>query len=358
MNEFKTLDEKRKATKEVLDVEKEMILKKGYNPITDSFMSDKQEDVYEYPIHPNTPVIKALTEAQKRLKIAPSTNTDITSVIRGLTAAAISLKYTEKSIKSIERRHIINLLDQCEKSNPKFSSHRRNKYRAYLITLFNELKVVQAVETNPVNDIPIRQDVVKKKRELLTDEERSMINGYLRQYHHRFWLCLQVFFHSGIRETEMMGLKISDVNLERQQFKVLIKKGKQYVMETKTIRNVAMNYWQQAMAGGAPTDYIFSTGLVPGPNKIRPDQITRRWKRHIKDRFNITKDFYSLKALNTDDVDAAIMEQINFGLEVGAAQNSHRSIVITEKHYAPGHQKRKHEILKNIDNSFTRKVVK
>jgi hypothetical protein len=44
-------------------------------------------------------------------------------------------------------------------------------------------------------------------------------------------------------------------------------------------------------------------GLEPSLIPIQPYQITKRWKRLVKDKYNVTADFYALKLL--DELDKA-----------------------------------------------------
>jgi integrase len=346
MNEYTTLTDKREITAKLLALEKDQIINKGYNPITETYMKEEgPEEELDYIIHPTTPIIQALREAYKRLSVVSSTAQDIRSVINGLEAASAQLRYDNIEIGKVKRRTIIRLLDQCEKTNPKWSANRFNKYRAYLLMLFTELVSIEAIEYNPITDIKLKKGHVKEKREVLTEDERKKVDLHLRAGNYRFWLFLQVFFHSGGRETELMNLKGKDVNLDKQEINVLIKKGKQYRIESKPMKSIAVQYWQQALVNCGPDDYVFSEGLQPGTRKIRTDQITRRWKRHVKDKLEITKDFYALKHLNSDEVDAQL------GLQAAAKLNSHRDTDIT-KIYTVSHDDRLKQAVKNISNTF------
>jgi len=60
------------------------------------------------------------------------------------------------------------------------------------------------------------------------------------------------------------------------------------------------------MKNNKKEDYIFSKYLETGKTSNRPEQITRRWKRHVKDKLGIEADFYSLKHLNTDETAALL----------------------------------------------------
>jgi len=227
INRYKTLVERQDAVRKVLANELSLLKEGGYNPITDSHYDviDEQAIVHEIP--PSTLFIDALKEGLKRVKAVNGTLIDMKSVVRGVEKAAIQLRYIGTSISKISRKHIAIILEQCGRNNPRWSAHRHNKYRAYLKRIYKELVRLQAVDNNPLHDIDKMKET-KNIRLTLTQEERIKIDKYLREKRYTFWRFMHIFFHSGGRETELMALKKEDVNLEKQQYKCLVKKGVQF----------------------------------------------------------------------------------------------------------------------------------
>jgi integrase len=159
------------------------------------------------------------------------------------------------------------------------------------------------------------------------------------------WRFIHIFFHSGSRTTEILRVQGEHVDLKRQKVKYLVLKGQEYQWVERTIKNVALSLWQQAMEGCGPQDYVFSKGLKPGAKPIRAEQISRRWRTHIKKKLGISCDFYSLKHLNTDQTSALL------GLKEASIHNSHKSTGITMT-YAVTEKERIHQKIKEIDNQF------
>jgi hypothetical protein len=100
-----------------------------------------------------------------------------------------------------------------------------------------------------------------------------------------------------------------------------------------------------------PEDFVFSKGLKPGIKQIRADQITRRWRRHVKGKvenggLGITADFYSLKHLNLDET-AAVLDSKD-----ASAMASHTTPVITIKHYLTNETERQNTRLQKVANPF------
>jgi integrase len=156
---------------------------------------------------------------------------------------------------------------------------------------------------------------------------------------------MHIFFHSGAREQELLLIKKSDIDIKRQRYKVIIRKGKDYVEKWRTIKDIVLPLWQEVFELASGDQYLFSEGLNPGDKTIRRDQITRRWRTHVKQKLSITADFYSLKHSNLDEIAEA--------LDIEAAQKAagHTTAVITMD-YAIGEKERQHQRLKKVKNVF------
>ena len=342
MNTYKNVSERIGVTKLLIEDELRSLTEDGYNPIikTSLLSIDAQ-----CGISSNTPFINALREASKKLSVAATTLSDIRSVLKGVEKSSTQLRIVSLPISTIRRKHIKAILENMPKNNPNFSAHRFNKYRAYLIMLFKELVELEAIEVNPVREIS-KQKTTTKFRRTLTLQERDKVNEHLKNKTYTFWRFLQIFFHSGGRETELMRLQGKHVDITRQRYVVLIKKGRQYREVERTIKDVALPLWKELIERCSAEDYLFSVGLEPGTKQIRTDQITRRWRTHVKKPLGIEADFYSLKHLNTDETAALL------GIQDAAAQNSHTTTAITLQHYAIGEKERQHNRLKQVKNSF------
>lgn len=111
-----------------------------------------------------------------------------------------------------------------------------------------------------------------------------------------------------------MQLQRKHVDLENQEYLVLIKKGDRKKWVKKIIIREALPYWKEIIdLCENDEDFLFSKGLVPGEIPINSKQISRRWKRHVKDSkkilddkgeiIKVTEDFYSFKHLFLDILD-------------------------------------------------------
>lgn len=141
-------------------------------------------------------------------------------------------------------------------------------------------------------------------------------------------------------------MQLKDINLDTQTFVIKIIKGGVHKEVIKPIKDVALKYWESYLAGSNDGNlYLLGEGLYPDVKPIRPEQITKRWKVHVKDKLGIKADFYALKHLNTDQMSDKL------GLKSAAILNSHTQLSTT-KIYAVGENSRQMERIKKIDNEL------
>lgn len=258
--------------------------------------------------------------------------------------AAKAYKMIDRPICEVKRRHILARLDYCRKKIPRWSNARYNKYRAYLLMLYKELVHVKAVEFNPIRDI-IRKKQYKKIREVLSPEQRTLVNNFLQENIYTFWRFLHIFFHSGARETELMGVTKEKVFLREQYFIVTTLKRGGPTEVRKPIKTIIKHLWEEIYNSAAPGDFLFAKNLQPGKVKISAWQISRRWREHAKKKLGITADFCCLKHMNLDEVEDIL------SMKEAVKMASHLSTSTTEI-YTVGKQQRDLVKLQNIENSF------
>lgn len=352
MNAYRTIAERRQATQHVLSDEM-ALLKSGYNPVTDSYA----EKGLPGALNEWTPLNRALHLAYAGLSCAEVTKGNIRSMLNWIPIATEQLGIAQLPASEVKKKHIRLVLDQCAKIKSRldtktgeeitvtWSNDKFNKYRAYLMILFSEMVELEAIDQNPCRDLKVKKKV-KRKRQVLSELERSRVDAVLRWFAYDFWRFLHIFFHSGARESEILALQGKHVTLEKNHFIRLVKKGKAYEEKDGTIKDIVLPLWIEAMEGCGPEDYIFSKGLRPGPFPIRYEQINRRWRLWVKGLLGITADFYSLKHLNTTQT-ARIA-----GDEAAAAHNAHKGTAMVVKIYDVERGSREHEAMKKVNNPF------
>ncbi|MBC7947750.1 MAG: hypothetical protein H7Y42_07710 [Chitinophagaceae bacterium] len=347
MNGLKSIQERREATQILLDHELHKLRVEGYNPISRLSRPDTGT-ADEISIF--MPFLEALTEAQKRLKSGRRTKECLRTIMNYLPKAAQVIGLAMVPISRVRRKDLVLLLEKCGQIKKTWSANSFNFYRAHLMMLYKVLLKYEAVELNLVEGID-KEVVSRRIRPTLTDDQRSKIDNHLRSTTYSFWRFMHIFFHSGARESELLRLQGKHVDIAGQRFRTVILKGKAATEVDRTIKDVAIPLWKEIMATCGPDDFLFSRGLVPGGSSIRPDQITRRWRKYVKKPLGIKADFYSLKHLNTSETVDRLNEHD------AAAQNAHTSTAMVINIYDVKRKERQHERLKKVDNAFSSPAV-
>jgi integrase len=357
MNHLKTLAERRKECKRLIDAEL-LYLMEGFNPFYNEVIQDCSE------LSPNTPFIQALNKASEKIKIGKKSLVDIKSTIKGVSLSARQLGIENKPISEVSRKYFKLIFEKCHENNRRFSDNRQNVYRKWLKRIYDELIEMEAVETNPLILIKKLKTVTKERR-IPTQEERDLINNFLKTKCYYFWRAVQIFFMSGSREIELMAVKKSDVDLKNQRCKYTIKKRKQEEIVWRPITYAALPLWQEIYNEAKEGDYLFSYDLKPGPHFLNTEALSKRWKRHIKGGvrsrskkggkistgLELDIDLYTLKHLNTTELMDKLDKEYNPAPDV-AGLTSHKSEAMIVKIYDVKNKDRKNEKVKRIGGTF------
>ncbi len=311
MNEYRTLHERRAITKSILQDEIEE-LKSGWNPVRKVFMVD--ERLERGLLHPDLPFIDAFRLAVKKLDSTDRHRYEVGIILDRVEKVARKMKMRNVTINELKRKDLKRMLLAIGLP-PKYF----NKARGYISSLFTELIEDECCDVNLARDIR-PQKTIKEIREIMSVADLRLVMKYLETNYYEFWRYARIFLYSGARSSELMALQRSDVDLEAQEFTVLIKKGSRYKRMKKVILSEALELWDELCDGTHPDEYLFSKGLVPGDRKIRNDQITRRWSKLVKKSdkilnnegliIKVTADFYSLKHTMLDSLPIEIAQKL------------------------------------------------
>lgn len=344
MNKYKTLPLRREATKEALSVELHLLTGVGLNPITKQRMDDKSQQDH-CDINPSTPLIKALNLAKDRLDINHMTRKGIACILTGVEKAATELRFNALPVGEVSRKQIKRILERCGQNSKKWSATRFNLYRSYLLMLYKELVEQDAVTGNPIRDIS-KKTVTKKIRPVPTDDERKKIKDHLSEKHPAFYNFIQLFFHSGVRITELLSLKPGNVDLKNQRYRCIIKKGRSAREVDRTIKSIAVPLWEWFLDGCPNDHFIFGPYFKPALKPMYCEVPSRYWKKYVKKELGVTADFYSLKHAHTTEVVDLL------SAKDAAFVNGHQSTDMVAKVYDIRHSQRQHERIKSLENKF------
>ena len=266
----------------------------GYNPITKKYMNLRDEGLY-----PDLLFIEAFKRA---LEIKSGTKSHLYNIKRAIerleeASEALGMQYIK--VKDLRRVDLKIMLDYLQLPDKYY-----NKFVIYFSSLYRVLIEYECCESNITRDIYPKK-TFKEPRLVLEKNELDKIKELLEETHPEFYRYMMIFLYSGARNTELFRLQRKDVDLDKQEFVILLEKGGQYKRCTKVILTSALEYWKEVCEEcQSPDDYLFSLNFVPSKKMGHTEIVTRFWKRNVKDKLGIEADFYALKHYMLDNLDS------------------------------------------------------
>lgn len=336
LNSYRTLDERKAAIQTLLKAIPKLFEDKGYNPITRKYMIPEVKPAPE-TLHPKLNFIEALRITYPTLTVSEGVKKEIKRIINKVEKSAAELRI-EFSIVEIHSGHVRDLLDYLN-----LTPNEYNKYLTHLSMVLSDLVEKRMVFHNPIKDIK-KKKTVKKIRETMEISELKKVFKILKTEHYTFYRYGTIFFHSGARTSELFRVQKKHVNLAKQEYKVTILKGNTYKEVIKVILPKVIPFWAEILNEcTSDDDFLFTRGLKPSLVPTQPYQITKRWKRLVKDKLDVTADFYALKHLFLDELDKASESHSDLSKKMASHTTN-----VTETVYLVGREKRKNEVLKTV----------
>ena len=269
-------------------------LNDGYNPIIKKYMHLQKEGLY-----PDLHFIEAFRRA---LEIKTGTKSHLYNIkcaIDRLEKASEVLEMQNIKVKDLRRVDLKRMLDWLQLPDKYY-----NRFVIYFSSLYRELIEYECCESNITRDIYPKK-TFKEPRLVLEKSELDKVKEHLEEHYPDFYRYMMIFLYSGARNTELFRLQRKDVDLDKQEFVILLEKGGQYKRCTKVILGPALEYWQDVCSEcKSPDDYLFALNFVPSKKMGHTEIVTRFWKRNVKDKLGVDADFYALKHYMLDNLDS------------------------------------------------------
>lgn len=327
VNKIKDLELRKEYISFLLKKLPETLLQ-GYNPILKKYVSIPKEG-----LHPDLYFIDAYRLALDLKKASEKYKKEIHFTLNRLEKASEALSMQTVKIKDLKRRQLKQMLDWLQLTDAYY-----NKIVKYISGLYRELIEYECCESNITRDIYPKR-VMKKTRIVLQKSELENVKSVLEENHPDFYRYMMIFLYSGARTSELLRLQKKNIDLQNREFTIFLEKGGQYMQCQKVILSPALEFWQEIYKEcKSNDDYVFSKGFKPNKNPVKPEVITRFWKKHIKDKLNIEADFYALKHYMLDSLDS----------ETAMLLASHTSLNTTAI-YQVNKKKKERELLKQLD---------
>ncbi|AZA49716.1 hypothetical protein EG346_16700 [Chryseobacterium carnipullorum] len=328
LNRFKSEKERKAIEKSLLQQMTELLDEKDYNPRTKQFMFQEGQ------INQYSNIAEALRQTLKNKEFTPEHKMNVELHLGRFLEALTNLDLGYLKIKDIELIHVKQTLESLKLSNYTF-----NKFKVHLSSLFTDLVDEGYIKVNPCTGIKTKKHIVERK-EIFTNEELQQIEKHIKKNYPHFYNFFQIFYLSGCRVPELLGLKKSDINLEKSEFTITLKKGQLYVREKRAIIPNALPFWQDQMENALfDDDYIFSFFYQPGEDIMHRTYVYKFWTKKIMKEIGIDKGIYILKHTFLDKV-----EEAHYSAQIMAGHRDDRTTSI----YTVGREKRRLEAQKQI----------
>ena len=174
------------------------------------------------------------------------------------------------------------------------SNRYYNNYLAVMRTIFNIMIEREYISANPFYKV---KKLKPKKADICpySQQEIDVINNTLPSYNYKLYAIVNIIFYCFIRPQELVRLKISSINLERQVIVIPASASKNGQQQTIIIPTPLKEILINLNLNSYPPHYnIFSSYLLPGTKEISPSRISDHWRSYRK-KVGITKCIYDFK---------------------------------------------------------------
>ena len=279
-------------------------LQSGWNPCQKETHEIKQEK-----LRISQALDFALEKLQKR--VSKKTYSGYSGTCRFINDAVKKLKYGNLYINKLERVHVKLIFDEI-KQQRNWSNTAYNKNLNYFKAILTELIEYDVISSNPAHGIKSLKQHDTNANEPLTDEEQTEVINYLSKVYPTFLIYCKMLYHTGIRPVELLSLKCSNIDLQKELIYLDAK-------ITKTDKNRIVPIVPdlkkdlEKLDISKPDYFLFGTHrkqggklnydktFCPNPYQMKRDTATKKWKQLIIDDLGINKTLYSLKHKGAND---------------------------------------------------------
>lgn len=324
-------------------------LQNGWNPLIQKYPSFKkvEEDLVKLTF--STALDFALNI--KKEFLSKWSFYDYRGCVRFMKKAAGTCSLLNTLIRDVKRKDIRMIVATAKEQN-EWSNNARNKYLSILKSLLTVLVDEERLEYNPAHQIKDEKTNETEGYKRLTDEEKEMIAGALYQHSPDFFEYLMFIYQLGIRRTELLLVKVKDINLQRRQITIRADVAKTNRPRVVPITDDLYDILMKREVWSLPKDwYLFSNDKFrPGEGDYHPNVPTEWWSNLVQKKLGIDCKMYSLKHKGADD-------KIETGLDLDVLKTlyGHRSKQMTEI-YAKAVKEKYNEQIVNKAPSFAKVI--
>lgn len=298
LNKISNLKEREREANVLIKVLYEQ-LKSGWNPLdkTQSLLNSMRFlDALDYAIE------------KKKENLAPKTYLDYSGTIRYIKKATNDCCLDFLEIKEVKRIHIKTIIHKA-KTNRSWSNKSYNKNLNYLKAVLSELIQWDILEVNPAHNIKNLPTEESRSNIPATPEQHKIIKECLENNHPEFYKFVVTIFHCGIRPKEILMIRLSMIDLNKQQIVLppeITKTNKERIVPINT--HLLSHYLEMDLHIYPKDFYLFGSyrqngagnrgkyiDFIPAPTPIKRDTATKKWYRIVKKGLKIDVNLYSNK---------------------------------------------------------------
>lgn len=237
----------------------------------------------------------------------------------------------------MEARRVMDALIRYRRPSGTTFNNYLTSYRGW----FNELVRRGHYADNPFAEIkPMKAE--RTENRVFTDAELMKVVEHLEAVDPWFLLACELLYYCGIRRSELVGLFVAAVDLDRCVIQVPGRVAKNGHPRAVALPLLLRDRMAIMLAGADPGHYLFGQGIRPGAVKAWPNRLSERWAK-VRAELKLAKNlqFYGLK-------DTAAERLTRAGVDVARIRDlyDHSSIAITDAYLKKTTGKVDHELAK------------
>lgn len=246
-------------------------------------------------------------------------------------------------IYQFDKDFCLELLDEVY-INRDNTAYTRDNYLSFLRQFSQYCIGKNYLKINPTEGISILGRKFKKKgRTIIEQHHLNQLNEYLEHKNKHFLLACYILYYCFIRPAEMARLTIGNISLIKQTIFVEDKISKNRKDGIITLPAKVIHLMLDLGIFNYPSHYhLFSTGFIPGKEKVSEKIFRDWWARHVRKDLNFPESykFYSLK-------DTGITNMLrHYDVLSVRDQARHSSILMTDI-YTPHDIQEANDLIKN-----------
>lgn len=245
---------------------------------------------------------------KKKPNIAPKSYSGYSGTIKFIQTSITELGLKAMPILDLKRAHLKLIMEVTSKKR-KWSNKAYNKHLNHLKSVLSKLIQWDIIEFNPAFSIKNLPTEEVEANIPATPKQHAIIKSTLEKQYPEFYKFVLTIFHTGMRPAEILQIKISMINMFKQQIilpKEITKTRRKRIVP---INNHLLQFFATMQLEKQPSDYYLfgsfresargNVGLhedfIPGPTAIKRDTATKRWHKIVKIDLGLDVNLYSNK---------------------------------------------------------------